>query len=56
MTRFSRFDVADYLDNEEVIAEYLTAAAQDANPAVLLAALSDVERARGVDKVAKAAD
>ncbi len=55
MTTFATFDVADYLDNEETIAEYLNAAAEDADPAVLLAALSDVAKARGMATVAKAA-
>jgi probable addiction module antidote protein len=50
---FSKFDVADYLDNEKVIAEYLSSAAQDENPDVLLKALSDVAKARGMAQVAK---
>lgn len=52
---FSTFNVSDYLDNEEVIAEYLTAAAEDENPDVLLAALSEVAKARGMTQVAAAA-
>jgi probable addiction module antidote protein len=36
-----------------VIAEYLTAASQDANPDVLLAALSHVAKAKGMTQVAK---
>jgi probable addiction module antidote protein len=54
-TTYASFDVADYLDNEETIAEYLTAAAEDLDPNVLLAALSDVAKARGMATVAKAA-
>jgi probable addiction module antidote protein len=50
---YSSFEVADYLDNEEVIAEYLSAAAQDDNSDVLLKALSDVAKARGMAQVAK---
>jgi probable addiction module antidote protein len=50
---YSGFDAADYLDNEEVIAEYLSAAAQDDNSDVLLKALSDVAKARGMAQVAK---
>jgi DNA-binding phage protein len=42
------FDVADYLDNDELIAEYLSAAADDPNPDVFLAAISDVAKARGM--------
>jgi DNA-binding phage protein len=34
---YATFDISDYLDNDEVIAEYLTAASQDATPDVLLA-------------------
>ena len=49
------FDPADYLDNEEIVAEYLSAAAEDANPDVFIAALGDVARARGMGKVAKKA-
>ena len=49
---FAPFDVADYLDHDDVIAEYLTAAAEDANPDVFLAALGDVARARGMARIA----
>jgi probable addiction module antidote protein len=52
-TSYAPFDISDYLDNDEVIAEYLTAAAQDANPDVLLAALSHVAKAKGMTQVAK---
>ncbi|MDX1587424.1 MAG: putative addiction module antidote protein [Oleiphilaceae bacterium] len=47
-----RFEVADYLDNKKVIAEYLTAALEDENPDLFLAALSDVAKARGMTAVA----
>ena len=50
---WSTFQVADYLDNETVIAEYLSSAAQDENPDVLLKALGDVAKARGMTQVAK---
>ena len=53
MAKFSRFDAADYLDNEETIAEYITAALEDPNPAVFLAAVRDVARARGMSQLAK---
>jgi probable addiction module antidote protein len=49
---YSAFDASEYLDNETVIAEYVSAAAQDENPDVLLKALSDVAKARGMAKVA----
>lgn len=52
---YSTFDASNYLDNEEVVAEYLTAAAEDENPDVLLRALSEVAKARGMSQVAAAA-
>jgi probable addiction module antidote protein len=48
----SLFDAAEYLDNDEVIAEYLAAAVEDPNPDVFLAALNDVARARSMAPVA----
>jgi probable addiction module antidote protein len=53
MTKFERFDVVDYLDNEEVIAEYLTAAMEDPDPDMFLRAVADVARARGMTKLAQ---
>ena len=50
---YSTFDAAEYLDNEKVIAAYLSSAAEDENPDVLLKALSDVAKARGMAQVAK---
>lgn len=53
MVKFSTFDAADYLDNEESIAEYLTAALEDPNPDVFLTAVRDAARARGMAQLAK---
>jgi probable addiction module antidote protein len=47
------FNAAEYLDNDEVIAEYLSAAAEDPNPDVFLAALGDVAKAKGMAQIAK---
>jgi probable addiction module antidote protein len=47
-TTYAPFDTADYLDNDELIAEYLSAAVEDPNPDVFLAALGDVAKARGM--------
>jgi probable addiction module antidote protein len=52
---YALFDVSDHLDNEEVIAEYLTAAAEDENPDVMLLAIANVAKARGMTHFAKAA-
>ena len=50
---YAAFDPTDYLDNDEVIAEYLSAAVEDPNQDVFLAALGDVAKARGMAKIAK---
>jgi DNA-binding phage protein len=34
MAKFSPFDAADYLDDDETISEYITAALEDSNPDV----------------------
>ena len=34
MVKFTPFDAADYLDDEETIAQYITAALEDSNPDV----------------------
>jgi len=47
------FDAADYLDDEEIIAEYLTAALEDPNPDLFLVAVRDVARARGMAQLAR---
>ncbi|MBX3056013.1 MAG: putative addiction module antidote protein [Anaerolineae bacterium] len=53
MENFTKFDAADYLDSEEMIAEYLTAALEDENPDLFLAALADVAKARGMNAIAQ---
>jgi len=53
MAKLLKFDAADYLDSEETIAEYLTAALEDENPDVFLAAVSDVAKVRGMAEIAK---
>jgi probable addiction module antidote protein len=49
------FDATEYLDNEEVIAEYLTAALEDRNPDVFLHAVAHVANARSMSKVVEGA-
>lgn len=48
------FDASEFLDNEDVIAEYLAAALEDPNPDIFLRAIANVAKARGVSQVAKA--
>lgn len=53
MKKVRPFDAADYLDSDTVVAEYLTAALEDENPDVLLQAIADVAKARGMTQLAK---
>ena len=53
MSKVTTFDAAEYLDNEEVIAEYLNAALEDEDPNVFLAAVGDVAKARGMAQLAR---
>jgi probable addiction module antidote protein len=47
------FDAARYLDDEEAIAEYMTTVLETNDSDLLLLALSDVARAKGMAQVAK---
>ena len=45
-------DISEYLDNEEVIAEYLSLVLEENNPALLLRAIGHIAKARGMAKIA----
>ena len=47
------FDMADHLDSDEAVAEYLTLVIADGDPALLSAALADIAEARGMTQIAK---
>lgn len=51
--KIAPFDAADYLDDNETIAAYLSAALTDPDPDVFLMAVKDVARARGMSQLAK---
>lgn len=51
--KLTPFDASEYLDSEEMISEYLTAALEAADPDLLLAALGDIAKARGMSQIAK---
>ena len=53
MVKVTEFDPSEFLDNEELIAEYLTAALEDENPDVFLAAVGNVAKARGMTAIAE---
>jgi probable addiction module antidote protein len=52
--KLTEFDASAYLDSEEVIAEYLTAALEDDDPNVFLTAVGNVAKARGMTQIAQA--
>lgn len=52
MTQYSDLKVSDFLDSDEVIAEYLNAAFEDGDPQVFLMALGEVAKARGMTYIA----
>jgi len=51
--KLTEFDASAFLNNEEVIAEYLAAALEDGNPDMFLAAIGDVAKARGMSAIAE---
>jgi probable addiction module antidote protein len=48
-----KFDAVDYLKTEEDIAGYLTAVLEDGDPALFVAAIGDIARAKGMTDIAK---
>jgi probable addiction module antidote protein len=56
MVSVSEFDPSAFLDDDEVVAEYLTAVLEDANPKVFLAAVGHVAKAGGMSAIAERAD
>lgn len=53
MGKTTAFDAADYLDSEEMMAEYLNQALASGDTDLLLAAIGDVAKARGMAQVAR---
>ena len=47
------FDVTEYLNNPEALAEYLTVVMEENDPAALAQALGTIARARGMTEIAK---
>ena len=49
----SRFDFADYLDSNEMIAEYLNTVIEEGNDADIIHAIGNVAKAIGMTKIAQ---
>ncbi|MBV8666115.1 MAG: putative addiction module antidote protein [Burkholderiaceae bacterium] len=54
--KLTEFDVAEYLTNENLMAEYLSAAFETGDYPLIVAALNDVIKAQGVAIIAASAD
>jgi probable addiction module antidote protein len=55
MAKAKPFDAAEYLDNPEIIAAYLTEAFESDDPSAVVMAVGAVARARGMSTVAEKA-
>lgn len=53
MSQLSTFDISQYLDNNEVIAEYLTQVLDDGDSDELLEAIGNIAKAKGMSQIAK---
>lgn len=53
ISELKRFDMAEHLDSEEAITQYLSIVLEENDPAALLKALGTVARARGMTQIAK---
>ena len=51
--KLSKWDVVDYLDSDEAITAYLTAAAEENDPEFMVKVINDIARARGMNELAK---
>ena len=49
----SKFDISDYLDNNEMIAEYLNAVLEEGNDSDVIAAIGHVAKSIGMTKIAQ---
>ena len=53
MRKTTEFDASKYLDSEEMIAEYLNQALASGDTDLLLSAIGDVAKARGMAQIAR---
>lgn len=51
--KFTKFDIIDYLDNEQAINAYINVVLDENDSDQLLEALRDVARARGMSRIAE---
>lgn len=51
--KISKFDIADYLDSNEMIAEYLNSVLEEGNNDDVIVALGHIAKAIGMSKIAE---
>ena len=49
----TKFDIADYLDSEEMIAEYLNTVLEDGDSSDLIVAIGNIAKSIGMTKIAE---
>ncbi len=53
MSRLTTFDISQYLDSEEMIAEYLSQVLRDGDTDEFLEAIGHIAKAKGMSQIAK---
>ncbi len=49
----TKFDIAEYLDNEDIVAEYLNTALEEGDSSGLIVAIGHVAKSIGMSKIAE---
>ena len=49
----SKFDIADYLDSNEMVTEYLNAVLEEGNETEIIVAIGNIAKAIGMTKIAE---
>ena len=55
INKIKKFDVSDYLNDEETIAAYLNSVIEENDQDLLLGAIGDIAKARGMKEIAQKA-
>ena len=53
MTKTTKFDISQYLDNKEIVAEYLSQVLKDGDMEELLQAVGNIAKAKGINQISK---
>ena len=53
MKKITKFDIAEYLDNDDMIAEYLNTVLEEGDSKEIITALGHIAKALGMSKIAR---